>query len=281
MVGEAMKVGIVGLGLIGGSAAKAFSAVGCTVYAYDVDKTVVGYAQIEGTVTKELTDRNIASCELLLLAATPQAVIGYLKENAHKIAPSTMVVDFCGTKRLVCQEGFALARKYGFTFVGAHPMAGLQYSGYKYSRANLFNGASLIVVPPVHDDIEMLSRVKELLSPLLFKKFVVTTADFHDRMMAYTSQMCHVVSNAFVKSPLSQYHKGYSAGSFRDLTRVARLNERMWTELFLENRENLLDELDTLIASLTEYRKAIADGDATELHRLLHEGCIAKEKSEA
>ena len=160
-------------------------------------------------------------------------------------------------------------------------MAGLQYSGYKYSRANLFNGASLIVVPPVHDDIEMLSRVKELLSPLLFKKFVVTTADFHDRMMAYTSQMCHVVSNAFVKSPSSLYHKGYSAGSFRDLTRVARLNEGMWTELFLENRENLLEELDSLIASLAEYRKAIADGDATELYRLLHEGCVAKEKSEA
>lgn len=276
-----MRVGIVGLGLIGGSAAKAFKSAGCSVCACDVNGTVVGYAQIEGTVDCELTDENIALCDMLLLAATPQAVIGYLRENASKISPSTMVVDFCGTKRLVCQEGFALARKYGFTFVGAHPMAGLQYSGYKYSRANLFNGASLIMVPPVHDDIEMLDRVKQLLSPLMFKKFVVTTAEFHDRMMAYTSQMCHVVSNAFVKSPSSQYHKGYSAGSFRDLTRVARLNENMWTELFLENKENLLDELDTLIASLAEYRKAIADGDATELYRLLHEGCVAKEKSEA
>ena len=276
-----MRVGIVGLGLIGGSAAKAFKAAGYTVYAFDVNGTVVGYAQIEGTVDSELTDENIALCDLLLLAATPQAVIGYLKENAHKIAPSTMVVDFCGTKRLVCQEGFSLARKYGFTFVGAHPMAGLQYSGYKYSRANLFSGASLIMVPPVHDDIEILSRVKQMLAPLMFKKFVITTADFHDRMMAYTSQMCHVVSNAFVKSPSSQYHRGYSAGSFRDLTRVARLNENMWTELFLENKENLLEELDCLIASLAEYRRAIADGNASELHRLLHDGCVAKEKSEA
>ena len=159
-------------------------------------------------------------------------------------------------------------------------MAGLQYSGYKYSRANLFSGASLIMVPPVHDDIEILDRVKHILAPLMLKKFIVTTADFHDRMIAYTSQMCHVVSNAFVKSPSAQYHRGYSAGSFRDLTRVARLNEAMWTELFLENKENLLDELDCLINSLAEYRKAIADDDATELCRLLRDGRVAKEKSE-
>ena len=215
-----------------------------------------------------------------MLTATPQAVIGYLTEKAAKISPSTLVVDFCGTKRLVCEAGFDLAREYGFTFVGAHPMAGLQYSGYKYSRANLFSGASLIVVPPVHDDIALLDRVKGALSPLQFKKYVVTTADFHDRMIAYTSQMCHVVSNAFVKSPSAQYHRGYSAGSFRDLTRVARLNEAMWTELFLENRENLLTEIDHIMNSLAEYRKAIADGDAEMLCSLLHEGCVAKEGTE-
>ena len=192
-----------------------------------------------------------------------------------------MVVDFCGTKRLVCQAAFEMADKYGFTFVGAHPMAGLQYSGYKYSRANLFSGASLIMVPQVHDNIEILDRVKQMLSPLMFKKFIVATADFHDRMMAYTSQMCHLVSNAYVKSPSAQYHRGYSAGSFRDLTRVARLNENMWTELFMENKENLLDELDYLINSLSEYRKAIANEDTAELCSLLRDGRVAKEKSEA
>ncbi|MBQ8450097.1 MAG: prephenate dehydrogenase/arogenate dehydrogenase family protein [Bacteroidaceae bacterium] len=275
-----MKVGVVGLGLIGGSAAKAFKAAGHTVYAFDINDTIVGYAALEGTVDKELDDKRLAQCDLLLLTATPQAVIGYLTEKAAKISPSTLVVDFCGTKRLVCQTGFELARKHGFTFVGAHPMAGLQYSGYKYSRANLFSGASLIVVPPVHDDIALLDRVKSVLAPLQFKKYVVTTADFHDRMIAYTSQMCHVVSNAFVKSPSAQYHRGYSAGSFRDLTRVARLNEAMWTELFLENRENLLTEIDHLMNSLAEYRKAIAGGDAQTLCSLLHDGCVAKEGTE-
>ncbi|MBR1946646.1 MAG: prephenate dehydrogenase [Bacteroidaceae bacterium] len=275
-----MKVGIVGLGLIGGSAAKAFKAAGHTVYGYDIDATVLGYARLDGTIDKELAKNTLPQCNLILLTATPAAVIGYLADNAPHIAPQALVVDFCGTKRAVCEQGFALAAQYGFTFVGGHPMAGLQYSGYKHSRATLFGGASFIMVPPVHDDINLLDRVKQALAPLDFKKFVVTTADFHDRMIAYTSQMCHVVSNAFIKSPSAQYHKGYSAGSFRDFTRVSRLNEKMWTELFLENRENLLAELDLLIDSLNQYRDAMAAGDADTLCRLLREGRIAKEETE-
>lgn len=276
-----MRVGIVGLGLIGGSAAKAFKAAGHDVYVFDIDNAVTGYALLEGTANAELKINELSQCDLLLLAATPQAVIEYMQTNSSHISSHTLVVDFCGTKRLVCEACFPLAVKYGFTFVGAHPMAGLQYSGYKYSRANLFNGASLIVVPPVHDDIALLDRVKQLLQPLQFKKYVVTTAAFHDRMIAYTSQMCHLLSNAFVKSPSAQYHRGYSAGSFRDLTRVARLNENMWTELFMENSENLLAELDLLINALYEYRDAIATGDRNTLFNLLRAGCVAKENSES
>lgn len=275
-----MKIGVVGLGLIGGSAAKAYKAAGHVVYGYDTDATVQGYAELDGTIDAALTAGKIKACELLILAATPGAVIGYLESNAGNIPSTTLVVDFCGTKRAVCAKGFALAAQYGFTFVGGHPMAGLQYSGYKHSRATLFAGASFIMVPPVHDDIALLDRVKQALSPLEFKKFVVTTADFHDRMIAYTSQMCHIVSNAFIKSPSAQYHKGYSAGSFRDFTRVSRLNEGMWTELFLENSENLLAELDLLINSLTLYREAIASSSSDTLCNLLREGREAKENIE-
>ena len=275
-----MKVGVVGLGLIGGSAAKAYKAAGHTVYGYDVNATVLGYAKLDGTIEDELAPATMKRCDLILLAATPGAVISYLVENAKRIAASTLVIDFCGTKRAVCAEGFNLAAQHGFTFVGGHPMAGLQYSGYKHSRATLFSGASFIMVPAVHDNIVLLDRVKQALAPLGFKKFVITTADFHDRMIAYTSQMCHVVSNAFVKSPSAQYHKGYSAGSFRDLTRVSRLNEDMWAELFIENRENLLTELDSFINSLSQYREAIASGSADALRALLHEGCEAKKNIE-
>lgn len=275
-----MIVGIVGLGLIGGSAAKAFKAAGHSVYAYDINSQIVGFAQLEGTVAAELSADNIGKCNLVLLTATPQAVVGYISDNAKYISPDALVIDFCGTKRAVCERGFALAAECGFTYVGGHPMAGLQYSGYKYSKATLYNGASFIIVPAVHDDIALLDRVKQSLQPLGFKKFVVTTADFHDRMIAYTSQMCHVVSNAFIKSPSAKFHRGYSAGSFRDFTRVSRLNENMWTELFLENKEHLLNELDLLINSLQEYREAIVADDADTLRGLLRDGRVAKEEAE-
>ena len=275
-----MVVGVVGLGLIGGSAAKAYKAAGHTVYAFDINRQIVGFAQLEGTVDAELSEANISGCNLLLLTATPHAVVGYISENACKVSRETLVIDFCGTKRAVCEKGFALAAEYGFTYVGGHPMAGLQYSGYKYSKPTLFSGASFIIVPAVHDDIVLLDTVKQSLHPLGFKKFVVTTADFHDRMIAYTSQMCHVVSNAFIKSPSAKFHRGYSAGSFRDFTRVSRLNENMWTELFLDNKEHLLNELDLLINSLHDYREAIAADDAETLRALLRDGRIAKEEAE-
>ena len=275
-----MTVGIVGLGLIGGSAAKAFKAAGYKVLSYDIDKSITGFASLEGTVDAELSADNIASCDLILLTATPKAVAGYLKENAGLIPERALVIDFCGTKQMICDLGFALAAEHGFTFVGGHPMAGLQYSGYKYSKPSLFNGASFIIVPPVHDDIALLDRVKQALMPLGFKKYVVTNADFHDRMIAYTSQMCHVVSNAFIKSPSAKFHRGYSAGSFRDFTRVSRLNENMWTELFIENKSHLLQELDLLISSLAEYREAIAAENSESLCRLLRDGRIAKEDAE-
>ena len=275
-----MIIGVVGLGLIGGSAAKAFKAAGHAIYAYDINESVTGFARLEGVVDEELSDVNISACNLLLLTATPKASADYLEKNAAKISSGTVVIDFCGTKSVICALGFALAKEYGFTFVGGHPMAGLQFSGYKYSKPTLFSGASFILVPPVHDDIVLLDRVKQLLLPLGFKKFVVTTADFHDKMIAYTSQMCHVISNAFIKSPSAKQHKGYSAGSFRDFTRVSRLNEGMWTELFLENKEHLLAELDLLINSLSEYRNAIVADDAETLKGLLRDGRIAKEESE-
>ena len=275
-----MKIGIVGLGLIGGSSAKAYKAAGHIVYGCDTDSTILGYAKLSGVIDDILQPERYAECELLILAATPKAMIAYLEENAAKIPASTMVIDFCGIKNEICRIGFALAEKHGFTFVGGHPMAGSQYSGLKHSRPTLFKGASMIVVPSVYDDMELLEKIKALLSPLEFKSYVVTTAEHHDAMIAYTSQMCHIISNAFVRNPAALKHRGYSAGSFRDLTRVARLNEGMWTELFLNNKEPLVNELNRLIGSLQQYRDALERDDAEQLCTLLREGRIAKEQSE-
>ena len=273
-----MTVGIIGLGLIGGSMAKAYKKnSNATVLAADRDSTIVEYARLQGAVDGELTADTIPSCDLILIALYPRAAMEYLKNTAHLIAKEALVIDLCGTKRTICEAGFALAEQYGFTFVGGHPMAGLHHSGFKYARGNLFHGASMVLVPPTFDDIFLLDRVKKALAPAGFGRMTVTTADQHDEMIAFTSQLAHVVSNAYVKSPTARSHKGFSAGSYKDLTRVARLNEEMWSELFVENKEHLVSELNVLIASLTEYRDAIRDGNTDATRSLLKDGREAKE----
>jgi prephenate dehydrogenase len=273
-----VRVGIVGLGLIGGSLAKAYSQRGHTVYAIDTDRAILDFALISGAVHGILDGETMKLCELILIAAPPRACIEYLSENAGKIARETFVIDCCGTKESVCAAGFRAAEQGGFTFVGGHPMAGVAHSGFKHSKANMFKGASMVVVPPVFDDILLLERVKTLLEPLELGRLSVTTAKKHDELIAFTSQMPHIISNAFIKSPTAKRHRGFSAGSYKDLTRVAWLDENLWAELFLENRESLSSELDILINELTLYRDAIADGDGAWLRRLLADGRVAKEE---
>lgn len=272
-----MKVGIVGLGLIGGSLARAYAQAGDTVYACDLDADMLAFAQLAGVVTQPLTDQLVSQCELVLLAVYPRVCVQWLTEKAPLIAPGTLVLDCCGVKRRVVEGCFPLAREYGFVFVGGHPMAGTQFSGFKYSRADLFRGQPMVLVPPAFDDLPLLQRVKEALAPCDFGHFSVTTAADHDRMIAFTSQMPHILSNAFIKSPTALEHKGFSAGSYRDLTRVAWLNAPMWAELFLENRESVIKELDGYLDALTQYRDAIRDGDCPTLTRLLEEGKQRKE----
>ena len=272
-----MTVGICGLGLIGGSMAKAYKAEGHTVFGYDKDSATLGFASLAAIIDNELNENTIKDCDLIFIALYPQATVEYLKSIARFINKDTVVMDLCGTKKLVCKTGMELAQKYGFTFVGGHPMAGTQYSGIKHSKPNLFKNAPMVIVPPVFDDISFLEKIKSLLKPAGFSKFSVTTDEEHDAMIAFTSQLAHVVSNAYVKSPTALNHKGFSAGSYKDMTRVAWLNENMWTELFLENKEPLIYEIDTIINSLNEYKYAIQNDDSETLKSLLRDGRVAKE----
>lgn len=273
-----MTVGVVGLGLIGGSLARAYHHAGHRVLCHDIDQSILAYAELAGVSDGRLDEASLGGCELLLIALYPQAAVEYLTQAAPHLPPQAVVIDCCGTKSEICRVGFRLAEEYGFTFVGGHPMAGTQYSGLKHSRATLFKGASMVIVPPVYDDIDFLQRVKDLLAPAQFGRITVTTAEEHDEMIAFTSQMPHLVSNAFIKSPTARRHKGFSAGSYKDLTRVAWLNEQMWTELFLANRDNLIREVDGLIGELGKYREAMAAGDAPALRALLAEGRHIKEE---
>lgn len=273
-----MTVGIVGLGLIGGSFAKAYHEKGHRVLAYNRNASVTQFAMMANAVDEELTQENIGQCDLILLALYPQACADFLEKMGDKISQNAVVIDGCGTKRDICSLCFPLAEKFGWLFVGGHPMAGTHFSGFKYSRASMFKGAPMVLVPPRFDDMQLIDRVTKLLAPCEFGRFSVTTAEEHDRMIAFTSQLAHVVSNAYIKSPTALSHKGFSAGSYKDLTRVAWLNAPMWTELFLDNKDFLIGEIDTLIAALSEYRTAMAKNDRETLCRLLDEGKKRKEE---
>lgn len=274
--------GIVGLGLIGGSFARGYAQAGVRVLAWDPDEDVMVAASM-GTVSGELNDETLGECDIIVLACYPEACIEWLDAHAQALADATdteaimgpVVIDTVGIKGIVCERAFNLARENGFYFVGAHPMAGTQFSGYAHSRADLFEGAPLVLVPPAVDDslkLELLSQVREMVRPLGFGKFSVTSAEEHDHVIAFTSQLAHVVSNAYVKSPTAQEHHGFSAGSYRDLTRVAHLNASMWAELMTDNAQYLSQELTYLIDSLAAYRDALEKKDEGQLEELLAEG---------
>ena len=273
-----MTVGILGLGLIGGSLARAYALAGHTVYAAEKNEQILSFAVLAGAVYGNLDETTIPLCDLILLAIYPEGSASWLEQNASFVSGSTLVMDCCGIKKEICERCFPLASKFGFTFVGGHPMAGSQFSGFKYSRADLFDGAPMVLVPPVYDDMALLDRVRQALEPCHFGRFSVTTAEDHDKKIAFTSQMAHIVSNAYVKSPTALEHKGFSAGSYKDLTRVAWLNPQMWAELFLQNKSNVLFELDCLLNNLQAYRNAIACENADELIQLLEEGKRRKEE---
>lgn len=279
---RSMRVGIVGLGLIGGSFARAYRSLGATVYALDTNRDTMDASMIE-TVEAPLDDASIPSCDLIILAAYPEACIEWLEEHAEILGrisdPDTsrgpIVIDTAGVKEAVCARAFELARVNGFAFVGTHPMAGTQFSGFARARADLFRGAPMVLVPPETDDarrLTLLDRVHTLLAPVGFGSFSVTSPEEHDRVIAFTSQLAHVVSNAYVKSPTARAHHGFSAGSYRDLTRVAHLNPGMWAELMMDDAKNLSQEIASLIEALDAYRLALDAGDRDRLRMLLAEG---------
>lgn len=276
-----MKVGVVGLGLIGGSIAKAIkSHTEHTVLGYNRTKRVMYVALEDGTIDGILDDNNIGQCSYLIIALYPDQIVNYLKEKSPLISRTTIVFDCGGTKEKVCKAGFELAEQYGYTFIGGHPMAGIEKSGYDFSTGEMFRGASMIFVPKENENPDVVQAASNFVYSLGFGMVKLTTYEEHDRVIAYTSQLAHVVSSAYIQSPTALQYVGFSAGSFRDMTRVAFLNEEMWSELFLENQPYLVSELDRLIENLQDYRDALHYEDEGRLYQLLHNGKEMKVKSD-
>lgn len=268
-----MKIAVIGLGLIGGSLAKALkSRTGHTVLGHDAGETVLCRAQLTGAVDARLDEEGLSGCDVVILALYPRDALTVLRQIARGIRPGAAVLDTCGVKRAVVPAAQKIAQENGFYFVGAHPMAGIERTGFDYSRQSLFENASMILTPCSDTPIELLGRLKALSLEMGFSHVEITTPERHDRVIAYTSQLAHVVSSAYVQSPAALEHRGFSAGSYRDMTRVATLNEGMWTELFLDNADCLSQELDALIQRLQRFREAIRSNNAEQLCALLRAG---------
>lgn len=268
-----MNIGIVGLGLIGGSLAKTIKNVTeHTVYGYDISDTVMRKAKLIGAADGELTPDTLGECDLVIIALYLKDTIAYIEENAARFKKGGIVLDCCGVKREICAAAVLLAQKEGFVFVGGHPMAGIEFSGFEYSKINLFENASMIITPPPGIPIEVIERLKKFFLSLGFGMFRITDPEEHDAMIAFTSQLAHIVSSAYVKSPAAMRHKGFSAGSYKDMTRVAKLNEKMWTELFFSNADHLITEIDALTARLNDYRQALTGKNKELMDTLLREG---------
>lgn len=275
---EPQTVGIVGLGLIGGSLAMALKAhTGCRVIGFERCEPTAMRALAEGAIDQIGAPGELGACQMVFLCLYPAAAVDYARQNGAFFAKGAIVCDVSGVKRFICAEMPVIAAQHGFIFVGAHPMAGKERGGYENAESGLFAGASFLITP-CGAPAAAVEQVKALAAALGFGGVVVTTPEEHDRMIAFTSQLPHALACAYVLSPQCPHHNGFSAGSYRDVSRVARINETLWSELFLENREPLTAELDTLIANLQAIRAAVAGDDREALEALLRRGKRVKEQ---
>ncbi len=267
------NVGIVGLGLIGGSMAKSTSKhTICHVFGYDKNPEAIQLAKMSGAILDTLTQDNLKDMDLIMIAIAPEQIVKWMNENAAYFDQHTILVDCCGVKRYIYKNLSPLAEKYGFTYVGGHPMAGKEVAGFANADAYLYQDASMILCPDETTDINTLDVLKSFYLSLGFGEIVFSNPEEHDKIIAYTSQLAHAASSAYIKSPTSRRRMGFTAGSYRDMTRVARLDPAMWTQLFMANADNLEYELQELVDNLTDYLNAIKARDPEQLWQLLEDG---------
>lgn len=274
-----MDISVVGLGLIGGSLARTIKLhTEHRVYGVDLNAATMDQAALLGAIDGVADDAVIARSDLILVALYPGAIVDWITSHAHLFKPGCLVIDCGGVKQVICKAIEPLVKDAAWRFIGGHPMAGREFSGFKYTRDDLFDHASMILTPYADADPALLQQARNFFLDIGFRRVQFTTPETHDEMIAYTSQLAHIVSSAYVKCPLADKHRGFSAGSFADMTRVARLNEDMWTELFFDNRDALLPEVEGLVERLTAYRDALRNEDHEAMKALLKEGREIKER---
>ena len=272
-----MIIAVVGMGIIGGSFCKAIKK--------NTDHYVIGLNRTKSTLEKALADgaidkigdkKSLSEADVVILALYPQAAIDFIEKNGSYIKENAIVTDSAGIKSEICPKLTELSEKFGFEFVGSHPMAGKEINGYEASDADLFNGASYIIVPCGASD-KAVKNLSDLAIDIKFGMIKISNPEEHDRMIAFTSQLPHILACAYVMSPCCINHKGFSAGSYRDVSRVANINAELWSELFLENREPLIGELETLRDNILAITDAVKANDKERIEELLEKAHKTKE----
>ena len=276
-----MKVGIVGLGLIGGSLGRAIvSKTTDKVYAFDISEKAMSMGKLLNAYHYALTEENIKELDVIFFSLYPNALERAITEYVPKLKKGCLVCDCCGNKRRIVKTMKDLSAKYpDLEFISTHPMAGREFSGVSHSTSTLFDKASMILVP-VKAEISTIAKLKEYSLSLGFGSVVISTAEQHDEIIAFTSQLAHLVSSSYIKSDRATQYMGFSAGSFRDMTRVAKLSSEMWSQLTLDNADFLVEELDSFINHLNEYKQALVDKDLDKMKELLEDGNVRKIQSE-
>ncbi|MBE6836677.1 MAG: prephenate dehydrogenase [Ruminococcus sp.] len=275
-----MKIAIVGLGLIGGSLAKSIKKnTNHICFALDTNRQTILSAIEQESIDGEISADELNKCDVVIVCLYPEATVKFITENASNFKKGGIVIDVCGVKEAIVSPCENALSEVGVSFLGCHPMAGREFSGFEYAVDNLFDKASFIITKTENSDDKIVTKIRNLALEIGFCEVVVSTPGEHDKVIAFTSQLAHIVSSSYVKSPSLFNQAGFSAGSFKDLTRVAKLNEDMWTSLFMLNKKALSDEISCIIDRLSEYKKALDDENYEEMHNLLKHGRELKEKS--
>lgn len=273
-----MKITIVGLGLIGGSICRAIKKY--------TSHEVLGYGRNKITLQKALNcnaidkiTENLSEADITIVCTPPENAFKFIQEHAKDFKSNSIVADVCGVKGQFVIDTHNVLKSYGVNFVGTHPMAGKEKFGFDNSTPDLFLNANFIVTPLNDTNSNSIDVIVKLAKDIGFGRIIHATPFEHDKVIAYTSQLAHVVSNAYVKSPTMDIEFGFSGGSFQDMTRVATVNEDMWTDLFFDNRECLIQELDILLKNLKEYKVALEENNPDMMRNLLRDGRILKENN--
>ena len=265
------KIAVIGLGIIGGSICAALSKAGYIVDGVDLRDETVEIARQKGYVKKKA--QNISDYDVVFIAVPPKATVSLLENTSFK--DGAIVTDICGIKSNIEKVVFSKPRKY--RYVGIHPMAGKETSGIDSASADLFSNANLVITLRDDTDQEALLEIKKYANAMRFGRIVECSAEEHDKKIALTSQLAHIVSNAYVKSPQVSNCKGFTGGSFQDMTRIAGVDESIWTELYMGNRQFILEELDGLIEQLSIYRKALENEDEEAISNALKDGRLIRQ----